>query len=58
MSSCVKVSDKDAYLDLVDCIISSGVPNCQGIRSPIPSVFNLEYIQKEIKLHHDQKLLD
>ena len=46
MSSSVNVNNEEVYLDLVDHIISSGVHNYQGIRSPLPSVFNLEYIQK------------
>ena len=58
MSSSVNVNDKEAYLDLVDRIISFGVHNYQGIRSPVPSVFNLKYIRKEIESYHDKKLLD
>ena len=55
VSSSVNVNDKEAYLDLVDRIISSGVHNYQGIRSPLLSVFNLEYIKKEIEFYHDKK---
>ena len=58
VSSSVNINDKEAYLDLVDHIISSGVHNYQGIRSPLPSVFNLKYIQEEIESYHDKKLLD
>ena len=39
-------------------IISSGVHNYQGIRSPLTSVFNLKYIQEEIRSYYDKKLLD
>ena len=41
VSSSVNVANNDSYLDLVDCIISCGVPKYQGIRSPLPSGFHL-----------------
>ena len=58
VSSTVNSADKDAYLCLVDQVITSDLPNYQGIRSPLPSVFNLEYIKQEIETYHDKALLD
>ena len=37
----IDVLDKDTYLYLVDNVISSGLPNYRGVRSPVPSTYNI-----------------
>ena len=54
----VDIHDTVAYLQLPSDIKASGIPNHRGMRVPLPSTFDLEYISREISGYYDQKLLD
>ena len=54
----VNIADPREYLDLASAVEASGVPNYKGMRVPLPSSFNLKYIEKEIQDYNDQILLD
>ena len=54
----VDTSDPDQYIKLAIAVKTSGHPNYKGLRVPLRSTFNLEYLKQEIKDHHDQILLD
>ena len=54
----VHISDPAAYLHLASAVKDSGVPNYMGMRVPLPSTFDLEYIKQEICGYHAQKLLE
>ena len=58
INASVDIHDPVAYLQLASDIKASGVPNHGGMRVPLPSTFDLEYISREISGYHDQKLLD
>ena len=57
-SPAVDSSNKGAYLDLVDRVVHSGVPNYKGIRAPLPSGFNFDYLYQHIQDYHDKALVD
>ena len=58
MSPMVDTSHKGAYLDLVERVVCSGVPNYVGVRAPLPSVFNFDYLYEHIQDYHDKALID
>ena len=57
-SPAVDSSNKGAYLDLVDRVVRSGVPNYKGIRATLPSGFNFDYLYQHIQDYHDKALVD
>ena len=57
-SPLVDSTDKSAYLNLVHCVVGSGIPNYVGVRAPLPSAFNFNYIYQYIGSYHDKALLD
>ena len=54
----VNMADPQEYLELASAVEASGVPNYKGLCVPLPSSFNLKYIEKEIQDYNDQILLD
>ena len=52
------MKDPAAYLDLVDLILASGLPNYKSVRVPLPSGFDWEYIELQIQDYHDKVILD
>ena len=54
----VDMDDPSAYLRAVDLILASGVPNYRGVRIPLASGFNWEYIEQHIRDYHDKIVLD
>ena len=57
-SPSVDSTNKSAYLDLVQRVVRSGVPNYVGVRAPLPSVFNFDYLYQRIQAYHDKALID
>ena len=57
-SPSVDATNKSAYLDLVQRVVRSGVPNYVGVRVPLPSVFNFDYLYRHIQAYHDKALTD
>ena len=53
VNASVDISDPVAYFHLASAVKASGVPNHKGMRVPLPSTFDLEYIKKEICGYHD-----
>ena len=49
-------SNSGAYL--VERVVCSGVPNYVGVRAPLPSVFNFDYLYQHIQEYHDKALVD
>ena len=54
----VNMADPHEYIGLASAVKASGVPNYKGLRVPLPSSFNLKYIEKEIQDYNDKILLD
>ena len=52
------MNDPAAYLELVDLILASGLPNYKAVRVPLPSGFNWDYIEHQIQDYHDKIILD
>ena len=56
-SPLVDSTDKSAYLNLVQRVVCSGVPNYVGVRA-LPSLFNFDYMYQYIGSYHDKALID
>ena len=54
----VDMNDPSAYLQAVDLILSSGLPNYKPARIPLSSGFNWEYIEHHVQDYHDKIILD
>ena len=50
-ASPIDMSDHVQYLEVVEAVLQSGVPNYRGVRVPLNSTFNLQYLQEIIALH-------
>ena len=54
----VDLSSPTEYFQLVDKVLKSGVPNYKAVRTPLPSAFNLDFIEHMAKDYHDKQLLE
>ena len=54
----IDMSDPNQYLQLVEAVIQSGVPNYRGVRVPLSSGFNLQYLKEMLTDYHDKILID
>ena len=52
------MSDHKQYLALVEAVLQSGVPNYRGVRVPLNSTFNLQYLKEMTVDYHDKILID
>ena len=53
----VDISSIDTLLKVADCILSTGVPNCQAARIPIKSGLNVEAWEKHLQHYSDKRVL-
>ena len=54
----IDVDDPTAYFQAVDSVIQSGVPNHKGIRNPLCSSFDWDFLKENSKDYHDKVLID
>ena len=54
----IDMFDHVQYLEVVESVLQSDVPNYRGIRVPVNSTFNLQYLEEMIADYHDQRLID
>ena len=52
------MNDPQSYLRAVDLISASGLPNYRAVRIPLPSAFDLEYLEQQMVDYHDKVVLD
>ena len=57
-SPSVDMSDTEAYLQAVDSVLRSGVPNYKGVRIPLSSSFNWDFLKANTIDYHDKALID
>ena len=52
------MNDASSYLQAVDLILESGLPNYKAVRIPLPSTFDCEYLEQQMVDYHDKVVLD
>ena len=57
-ASPIDMSDQVQYLEVVEAVLQSGIPNYRGICVSLNSTFNLQYLKEMIADYHDQRLID
>ena len=54
----IDMSDQNQYLQVMEAVLQSGVPNYRGVRVPLSSGFNLQYLKEMLTDYHDKILID
>ena len=57
-SPSIDTTDPEAYFNVVNMVLCSGVPNHKGVRISLPSTFNWECLKVNTVDYHDKALLD
>ena len=52
------VDDPEAYMQAVNAVIKTGVPNHKGTRIPLRSSFDWDFLKENSKDYHDKSLVD
>ena len=54
----LNMNDPQYYLRVVDLTSASGLPNYKAVRIPLPSAFDLEYLEQQMIDYHDKVVLN